>query len=183
MRTIAIIVFLSLFGIIAAGVAGLLWLEGNFGPMAVVIAVTFLVVMAFVVIMMAALGVFNLALLTIFSRSLDSVADVHAIAQRNYGKLLTNQGRGGREAEPPPIDVEWWGVDQPALPAPQPQGRFTGVGQMLRKALPGSTATPVDSAIPLRRPQTAPAGRRGGQSGYGWGDDDGGEYDERLTVS
>jgi hypothetical protein len=181
MKTIAITSFLGVAGLIAAGALALQWLDRAFGEVAVVTAVAFVVVMAFVVVIMAGLSLFTLAQSRIYAGTIRDTTDVNVANAKNFGRMLS-ASRGGnsssREPELPMIDAEWWDASgQHQLPEPQPQSRLSGIGSTIRKMLPGSTETPMDHAMPIqRRERRQPAGAAD------WGDDNQ-EYGDRLIVS
>jgi hypothetical protein len=181
MKTIAITSLLGVAGLIAAGALALQWLDRAFGEVAVVTAVAFVVVMAFVVVIMAGLSLFTLAQSRIYAGTIRDTADVNVANAKNFGRMLS-ASRGGnsssREPELPMIDAEWWDASgQHQLPEPQPQSRLSGIGSTIRKMLPGSTETPMDHAMPIqRRERRQPAGAAD------WGDDNQ-EYGDRLIVS
>lgn len=180
MKTIAITSLLGVAGLITAGALALQWLERAFGEVAVVVAVAFIVVMVFVVIIMAGLSLFTLAQSRIYAGTIRDTADVNVANAKNFGRMLSASrgGGGSREPELPMIDAEWWDASgQHQLPEPQPQSRLSGIGGAIRKMLPGSTETPMDHAMPIqRRERRQPAGAAD------WGDDNQ-EYGDRLIVS
>jgi hypothetical protein len=180
MKTIAITSLLGFLAIIGAGALALQWLEHSFGEVAVIVAVAFIVVMVFVVIIMAGLSLFTLAQSRIYAGTIRDTADVNVANAKNFGRMLS-ASRGGnsssREPELPMIDAEWWDASgQHQLPEPQPQSRLSGIGSTIRKMLPGSTETPLDHAMPIQRRNRQPAGA------VDWGDDNQ-EYGDRLIVS
>ncbi|HNT78885.1 MAG TPA: hypothetical protein PKH77_28090 [Anaerolineae bacterium] len=109
MKTIAITSFLSLIVIILCMVLGLRWLDHQYGPTAVVVAVVAICLALFMVVIAVILSLFGLVQFRIFTQAIGDVAETQSLNARNFGKLLGNIRQTPNPVSPPAeIDAAWW---------------------------------------------------------------------------